>query len=289
MATNLTPDQLAALQAALYQAPTSGSGYSTGPSASNYNYTDPSGNTYHTGYVSSGSVQNGDLSYTPTGYLQDAVAGQSNPGDTQYMYDLYGKYLGSGVIPKDTSFQEFLLLGAGLATAGVLTGMGAGTGALSTATMGAGAAPSGAVAGDAFLPGALGAGGSEVAYGSLIPGLESYAIPAAAGAAGAAAGTTAAKAGTSGLSGLLGPAATLLGGAAGAQGQSASTTTAKELPDYLKPYVTGTDGILSKANSLLQQQTAPGALAGFDQMKALGMNLLNQPIRQNGFNLFTGR
>jgi hypothetical protein len=95
--------------------------------------------------------------------------------------------------------------------------------------------------------------------------------------------------GAGALSGLLGPAATLLGGLAGAQGQSASTTTAKDIPEWLKPYVTGSDGILSKANSLLQQQTAPGALAGFDQMKSVGMNLLNQPIRPNGFNLFTGR
>lgn len=42
-----------------------------------------------------------------------------------------------------------------------------------------------AAAGDAFLPGVLGAGGSEVAAGALIPGLEGYAAGAAAAGVGA--------------------------------------------------------------------------------------------------------
>lgn len=287
MATNLTPEQLAALQGLLYQAPTSGSGY-TG-SQPTYDYTDPSGNTFHTGYTSSGSVQNGDLSYIPTGYYQDAQAGKNQPGDTQYMYDLYGKYLGSGVIPKDTSFQEFLLLGAGLATAGTLTAMGIPGAAGATATMGAGSGAAGTGSG-AFLGEGVASGipAWDAAYTSA-GGLLAPAAGTAAGAAGTAAGTAGAAGATSGLSSLLGPAATVLGGLAGAQGQKSEQTTAKDIPEWLKPYVTGNDGLLAKTNSLLQQQTAPGALAGFDQMKTLGMNLLNQPIRPNGFNLFTGR
>jgi hypothetical protein len=112
---------------------------------------------------------------------------KSLQGKSYNTYNNDGSLVKSGIVnwagndPLKDALKNFALVaGAGLA-AGGLAGAGAG-GAGAGSAGGAGAA----AAGDAFLPGALGAGGSEVAMGSLIPGLEAYALPAAAGAAGGA-------------------------------------------------------------------------------------------------------
>jgi hypothetical protein len=130
----------------------------------------------------------------------------------------------------------------------------------------------GATGPSAFLQGAGITGGGTGAAGALTGG--SALTNVLAGGAGA------------GLGGLLGPAATLLGGLAGAQGQDAEQTTKRDIPDWLKPYITGENGLLAQANSLLQKQMAPGYLAGYDQMRSAGQNLMNTPQVGNGFSRF---
>jgi hypothetical protein len=240
-------------------------------------------------------------------------------GDPFQKYGMDGSDQGQGQFHDSGNGLDLLAMGALAA----LT-MGYGLPAL----MGGGGAAAGggaAVAGDAFMPGMLGAGGSEVAFGSVIPGLESFVLPAAGGAAGGAAGASGANpgysfmggdatmpgalgangvnmstaalpgmsgnlangAGSSLLSGgaksLLGPAATLLGGAAGAQGQENEQSTTRDVPEWLKPYVTKN---LEYAGGLLDKQMQPGYLQGYDDMRTRGQSLLNAPMAGNGFSKF---
>ncbi len=323
MANNIPPELLMQLLGQQYRAPSSGSGWSPetayGPTYDNQNFTAENGDTWHTNYMNVGndtsSLENGAPAWQVRDYGRDHIPGRNKPGDIQDSYDSYGKYMATGAIPKDTTFQDFLIMAAMVA------------GPFAAAMGGvAGAGAGGLMVGDATMPGLLGAGGSEVAYGSLIPGLESYALPAAAGgAAGGAAGASAGAnpgysflggdatmpgalganganmstaalpglesyvTGTTGslLSGgaksLLGPAATLLGGAAGAAGGDDERSTTKDVPEWLKPYVTKN---LEYAGGLLDKQMQPGAMAGYDQMRNVGQGLLNQPMAGNGFSKF---
>jgi hypothetical protein len=131
--------------------------------------------------------------------------------------------------------------------------------------------------GDATMPGALGANGANMGTGAL-PGLESY-VTGGAGLAGGAA-----KAANSSLLGkALGVGSTLLGGIAGAQGNDKEGSTTKDVPEWLKPYVTKN---LEYAGGLLDKQMQPGYLQGYDDMRSVGQGLLNRPIAGNGFNKF---
>jgi hypothetical protein len=82
----------------------------------------------------------------------------------------------------------------------------------------------------------------------------------------------------------LGPAAALLGAVAGSQPVKQSTTQTRDIPDWLKPSV---GGLLGYTNQKLAQDMAPGALAGYDQMKQVGQGLMSAPIAGNGFAQFT--
>lgn len=118
----------------------------------------------------------------------------------------------------DDSLSALKVLSVALSAAAMAPAGGAAAGGGAGAAGGAaglGAEGLGTIAGDAFLPGALGAGGSEVAFGSLIPGLESYAV--GAGAAGGMAG--AGEMGAHGGFGVAGdaymPGALNIGGSTG--------------------------------------------------------------------------
>jgi hypothetical protein len=110
-----------------------------------------------------------------------------------------------------------------------------------------------------------------------------------AGLGGQVTGATGVAVPGSSFTSLLGPAASLLGAAVGSKPQTTSQTSTHELPPELKPFVYGPGGLLPGAQSLFQQQTAPGAMPGYTQMQNVGMGLLSQPIAGNGFNKFYGR
>jgi hypothetical protein len=121
---------------------------------------------------------------TLTGYLgydQSWADGGKHQGEKGQFYKADGSFSNDYDWSED-GYKNLLLFAAAAGGLAFLPG-----GMVSTLS---GAPAAGTVAGDAFMPSALGAGGSEVAYGSLIPGLESYALPAAAagGAGGAVAG-----------------------------------------------------------------------------------------------------
>lgn len=169
---------------------------------------------------------------------------------------------------------------AGAGTVGAETAGGIGAASGDAGLMYAGADGVGGVAG-------LGGGATVEGVGSALGGLEGVAgaggiigapVASTAGAgavsglgAGSAAPTSAGS-GTSGgglLSGtafnvpglgnvswtdLLKFGSVLAGAAAGGQGNEQTTTSTRELPDYLKGPVAGPNGLLSSANSLMQHQ-----------------------------------
>ena len=82
---------------------------------------------------------------------------------------------------------------------------------------------------------------------------------------------------------LLGMGSTVLGALSGAQGQESEQSTRRDIPEWLKPYVQKN---LNYAGGLLDQQMAPGAMPGWEQMRNKGMGLLSTPQVGNGFNRF---
>lgn len=295
---NLSPEQLARIQA--YYAPQGGSGWS--PSQA-------------TPYQEGGQVYQRDGDYIYNYDPNKQQAGQ----DPFQVYNPDGTFSNEGTFKTDDAMQTFLMalaaaggmqflpggaFGGGGGAGGAAAGSGGSGG--SGAFVGEGAMSGvgpwdaaalqngiGTVAGDAYLPGMLGADGLLASTaplpgtslaGSLLAG-GAGAAGGAAGAAGAAgsgaAGAAATGAGT--LSKWLGPAATLLGAAAGAKGQEKSETTSKDIPEWLKPSV---NKLLGYSGNLLDQQMAPGALQGFTDMQSVGRNLLSQPVAGNGFSRF---
>lgn len=193
MPSNLSPELLALLQSSQVG---NGGSY-IGPQYGTSHYAPITG----PGQWSGG--ENGEWQPGPvTGYYS-AENGQSKKGADQYNgadrneYDAQGNYVKTDKWSGLKGTQELMplmMLAAPLAMAAM--GVGAvGAGAAGAAGGGAAGAV-GSVAGDAFLPGILGAGGSEVAMGSLIPGLEAYAAPALAGGAGSVAGASSGATGT---------------------------------------------------------------------------------------------
>ncbi len=147
----------------------------------------------------------------------------------------------------------------------------------------------GAAGGGAAGAAGAGGGGSEAAINGLNGSdlmSDQFAANGGFGAGGFGGGTgTLASAIANGsilggVKGLLGPAATLLGAAAGGQGQENSQTTAKDIPEWLKPSVMG---LLSDTDALRKKQMAPGYMQGYDDMRSVGQGLLNQPIAGNPF------
>ncbi len=302
MAQNIPPELLMQLLGQQYRAPSSGSGWSPetayGPSDANRNFTAGNGDTWHTQYDTSGGNAEGyNASYAPQNYLRDSVAGKSGVGDSQEIYDTYGKYIATGQIPKDTSFQDFLMMAAMVAgpfAAGMSPSINAAMSFGTNPVMGAGGAVGGAAAG-AAAPMSAGVAGPGMAGWGADLGMAGTAgtvglggVPAGAGAGSVL--SSAAGAGSSLLSGiggkeLLGIGSTLLGGAAGAAGGDDERSTTKDVPEWLKPYVTKN---LEYAGGLLDKQMQPGYLQGYDDMRSVGQGLLNRPIAGNGFSKFFG-
>jgi hypothetical protein len=322
MTTNLTPEDLATLQAMLHGS-AGGSGWSpdsqwTGGMVGN-NYWTPT----YTGGWNGGEAGYGDTAAL-TGYMRDVNAGHHAVGDMQDMYDTQGNYLGTKAIPKTDPIGEYLvpalMAGWGMAAAGGLMGAGAGA-----ADAGVGAAV------DPMMYGGTGAGtwgagtaateaGSGLTMGSdLFPAIDTSAIsgpiPGLAELAPIGAGTGYTLGSelfppidTSGLkapdlSGLkpLGDASSLpdwakllaggLGAAAGAQGTQDTSTQQKDIPAWLKPAVLGAEGhpgILGYTQQTLDRMMQPGFLSGYDTMRSVGQQLMGTPQRGNGFDLFYG-
>jgi hypothetical protein len=138
--------------------------------------------------------------------------------------------------------------------------------------------------------------------GEVIPGLESYVTPmvpgapgggggGAAGGAGAAGsalqGAGAAGAGAAGsLGGLLGPIATVGGALAGAAGNDQSQSVDRKMDPRMDKYLF--DDLFPRTQGLLAQQMPQAQQTG-DQLRNVGMGLLNMPVAGNGFAGFYNR
>ncbi len=246
----------------------------------------------------------GAISYNP-----DAT----KPGDEFNVYGPGGEFSNTGQF-KDMSGLDPLLLAFLAAAGGMAAFLPGGFAAGSAAGGGLGAAEgvSGAAFGDAGLMyggadaaaagglgAAEGAGLGSTAYGATGgPSAFMQGAGIAGGGTGAASALTGSSALTSGLTAgsggllgslgamgsLLGPAAMLAGAAAGGKGSNQSATKTQDIPEWLKPYVTGNDGVLNYASNLLKQQMQPGALGGYSQMQNLGQSLMSRPVAGNGFN-----
>lgn len=162
---------------------------------------------------------------------------------------------------------------------GVLSGVPAWDGALSAA----GAAGAGGAAGAASGSGGIGGGAGNGAF--LGEGVASG-VPAWDAAA-TKAGLSLTGAGSSLLPGIsdkaLGIGASLLGGALGSQGQKAEQSSTRDIPDWLKPYVTNT---LTKAQGLFDTQMSPEYQQRWTNLGNQAQGLLAQPMAGNGFNRF---
>lgn len=181
-------------------------------------------------------------------------------------------------------------------TAGLTGAAGAGG---ATSAMGAGA-DSGLMNGlngsdimsDAFVSnGGYGAGGFGGTNGSYMSNLLGGSgdlgsrIMGGTGAGGAGGAGAAGSAATNLLGGngsnLLGIGSTLLGAAAGAKGQEQSSSTTRDIPEWLKPYITGQGGLLSQTQQQLTASRSPERMAQWDQIRNTGMGLMNAPIAGN--------
>lgn len=294
MPTNLTADQLAALQLLMRQNASAGYG-----GATTTDYTGTDGNTFHLGMQGgTGSLVDGYSPWQTTSLLQDLIPGRNQTGDMQHVYDpATGGYQTTHAVPRHESGLIPLLMALG--------GMGATIGGLGAAAGAAGGAGEMGAANGLWdvLPeavgsgmggsgtGAMGAAGAASATGagsglSTMPYLEPLSIsletvPAAFTGAGSGLLSTLAN---SGLSSMLGPAATALGGLAGAQGQQSEQSTTRDIPEWLKPFILGSNGqpgLLGHASNLLNEQMAPGARQGYTDMQNIGRGLMSRPVAGN--------
>src|SRR6185369_8229466 len=314
MAANLSPDQLAWMRNKLYRTATSGSG-AVAPGqafgARDLNQTADNGDTFHTSYdqLNGGMGAEGGggigAQWTPTGYLRDKIAGHNSVGDTQEMYDLYGQYIKDGVIPPDTTMQQFLTAAAMMApgfAAGVSPGINAALSFGTNPVMGAGAAGGGAgavVGGPMSVGGAAGtdlaplsaaggtgaAGGTTAAGGALQGSSAGMAAPAGLGAGTGAAGAgTGILEGTSaGMTAPAGLGATAAAGAGGGAGGGGGIwdTVAK----YAGPAAAVVGGVMGAgaAKDAADAQVKSAADANQLARDVLNKQIeLNDPYRQAG-------
>jgi hypothetical protein len=281
---SLTPDQYAQLLAQFQ--------------AGNYNLNS-------SGFAPTGVVHSGEDAGNPSQLL--GFGGNFsglNPGSRYDLYGANGDYSGQRQVDNGGSAADLLkstisdnaegvallaaLYGAGSLVNGGFLGFGGGAG-----EAGAGAGGTDIFGGNGMATGftdtGTAGGALDTAYAGsgALTGANGLVSPELASTAATTGLTNAVKSAIpSGVSSLLGPAATLLGAAAGSQGQNKSQTSQQDIPEWLKPYVTGQGGLLQGAQSLFQQQTAPGALPGYGQMQQVGMGLLSQPIAGNGYQQF---
>jgi hypothetical protein len=290
--TNIDPETLARLQAMYqnYRPGETDAPYIQGADGTQYwaRYGEPT-------YNGEGSA----LSLAPiTGYMSGKYD-TSNGGNLE-VYDQTGKDTGQSEYYKgdpDAWMDTAAMMAAG-AFGGAFGLMAPGAAGTAAATTGTGATTGATTAGTDIFGGtgmatgftdtgtALGALDTAYAGSGALTGATGLA--AAGGAAGTAAGAATAGGLLSGAGSLLGPAVTALGAAAGAQGKQGSETTQRELPDYLKPYVTAPGGLLDSANTLMhnQMQYIPQQA---QQISNIGLGLLQQPVAGNGFQQFMQR
>lgn len=194
------------------------------------------------------------------------------------------------------SLAPVLMLAAPFAAA-INTSLAAGAagGAGGGGAAGGGGLAGGSIAGDAYLPGALGVDGASMSTAALpgtsfmnASGINTLLDKAGLSGGASSAANTAATA--SGAAKWLGPAATLLGGLAGAQGQKTEETSQRKTDPRVDPYLFGANGqpgLLQMSYDKLVGQMKPGGLQGYDDMQRVGMGLLKAPVAGNGFGLFT--
>lgn len=273
---------------------------------------------YDNGVQKSGEDASG---YTPTLTGYSSMAQGATPGGNYTTYDLKGNGGYSHPILNGGSFNmgDFKDLQQAVATMAVMYGLGAGMGALGAGSAGGGAAGAGLGAevdpmmyggtgastwGAGSTAGAVGGAGvtglpggteADLMYGGGADGgatlgggagagtAATSAIPSASGVASSASSLI-----PSGVSSLLGPAASILGAVAGSQGQKQTTTQTRDIPEWLKPYVTGQGGLLDSTNSLMRQQMGYVPQQA-QQISNTGMGLLSQPIAGNGVAQFNQR
>jgi hypothetical protein len=86
------------------------------------------------------------------------------------------------------------------------------------------------------------------------------------------------------LTSALGLGTSLLGAVAGSQPVTKTATQQQDIPDWLKPYVTGPNGLLASAQQTFQQNQ--GNQAGWQAIQNKGLGLLSQPVAGNGYAQF---
>jgi hypothetical protein len=275
MANNLTPEQLAAMQA--YYAP-SNSGWSP---------------AMQSPYQADGQVyqQDGGFIYNYDPNKQEAFKDKFN------VYNQDGTFSNEGTFKTDDAMQTFLMalaaaggmqfLSGGLFAGAAGAGGGAGYGALGATEPIASIGATGGMTASELA--ALGAGGGGL--GTMAP-LATLEGPMSSSLI-ADSLTTMGGGGAAGLLGgaaqYLGPAATLLGAAAGSQGQKTSTTSERKTDPRVDPYLFGNNGqpgLLGMTYDQLSRDQSPERLAQRDQMRGVGMGLLSAPMAGNGFNKF---
>lgn len=285
------------------------------------------GRYYQTVYEGGG--MNGGMGDSGGGYDPGTLARilsyeQGASGEQGSYFDVYdpsGGYTGTrqmdhdtfGSMAKDvyTNPGFLMMVGAGLGMAGGMAGTAASsaTGMTGgTAAAGAGGAGLGGMEAlngadmmsDAFVAnGGYGAGGFGGGTGSLGSAIGNGSVFGDMPSMGGGGLTDAIKTGASSLmpsgggSGLGGLAASALGALGGSQSTGGGTTSQTQRMDpRMDPYIHGDanhGGLLQHAYNTMTNQMQPGALAGYDQMRTQGQGLLQQPVRGNGFNLFTGK
>lgn len=283
MGTNLTPEQLAELQRLFSTPVETGETNAYRPQSVDYN---------GMGWTQIGDGNNGTLGYNTneSGIREDNTYDYDNYNpDGTFNARLQGK------VSDFNPLKAFLMTAAAMAGGAGLYGAFGGGAASGAGFVGEGAL-SGVPAWDAALSGAgelaglggtaglTGAGG-EMVNGSFLG--EAPWTPTPGGPLDFGSTSLLDKAGnvvkSSSLTGnplldkAIGAGVSLLGGAAGAKGQKASETQTKDIPEWLKPYITGEGGLLSQTQQQLAASRTPERMAQWDQMRNVGMGLLNRP------------
>lgn len=305
-APNLTPEQLLRLQQMMN--PSSGSGWTP---EMGLGYAQEGGMNYQP--IMNGGAMEGVLSYDPNktqpGDKFSVYDGsgqfinESQFKDTSGFDPLLGMFLASvlgmgaflpggfasgsaagGAGGAALEAAPGFTPGAALEGAGVSgTGLNLGGGGLGmTGSAGPGLSFSGPTIGmSAASPGASAIGGglglSEFAAGtgSLLGPIASGVGSAASTAVLTNAATEAAKGGL--LSQALKYGLPIAGALAGSQGSDQSSTTTRDIPDWLKAHYLGENGLLPRAQGLLSQSMSPEAQARTNSVMQAGLGLLNQP------------
>jgi hypothetical protein len=275
----------------------------------NASWTDPTTGWWYSGNWSAPTAGNDQNAASDAQFLGSiyGTGGQTVADDSPLaLYGSNGQFQGEGKTGVHRDIGDTLgllaaatVLGGGIGNAFGAFGNGAGfagdptalgydpgafaTGGVDTATMGAGA---GGGASAYANPYAAGFTDTGTASGALDAGYAgSGALTGTAGMASpAAGGSFLSNVLPNGTGSLLGPAATLLGAASGAKGQEANSSSTRDIPDWLKPFVTGQGGLLPAAQNQFQQQIANPQ--GWQQISNQGLGLLSQPVAGNGYATF---